>query len=60
MVKELEQHLETTLYVGLELDFNKRPSRKVEDMVLKALHSTLMLCKHAGWICDYDMKGGKV
>lgn len=57
---DLKEYLDYTLYVALEIDFNNRPSRKIENMVLRGLHSTLTIFKKAGWICDYNMKGGEI
>jgi len=52
--------LPITLHVALEIDFNKKPSKKIETWVFRGLHSTLIIFKRAGWICDYKMKGGEL
>jgi len=57
---EQEKYIDCTLHVPLEINFNKRPSKKIENMVLRGLHSTLTIFKRAGWICDYSMKGGEI
>lgn len=49
-----------TLHVDLEIDFNTRPSTKIETMVLKGLYSTLTIFKRAKWICGFKLKGGEI
>jgi len=49
-----------TLNLKLDIDFNKKPTLKIENAVLKGIHSTLRIFKRAKWICDYDLKGGEI
>ncbi len=56
--KKQQEFIDCTLHIPLEISFNKRPSTKEEDRVLRGLHSILTVFRKAGWICDYSMKGG--
>jgi len=49
----------TTLHLELDIDFNSW-SKKIENAVLKGIHSTLKIFKRAKWICDYNLKGGEI